>query len=912
MLYPCSCCKKSVKSNQKALLCTICNNWVHTSCAGISNALYNDPSQHFVEWQCRKCIFELLPFKETDVYVDNLKLLNDSKTTKKGESVNEFSSVRKFEQLSDKGLKFCHLNIASLLKNIDEVRLFMKENNVDVLALNETRLDDSVNESEISVPMYNIVRKDRDRMGGGVAIYVKAGINFQIVDHVAMSQLEALCIKICPPKSKPIFFVNWYRPPNAKIEKIDLYENLLQFLDSFNAAIIVMGDVNCDIMDKQHSSLCVKYNNINNVYSMEHVNTCQPTRTTHNTETLIDHMLTNNGNNVKSFGVIHLGMSDHSMSYLIWKGNNSKSEPRYVEYRNMKKINKESFKQNLMDQPWHAIEHYTNLNEAVHRWEELLMQVVNKHMPIRRKRVKQQSCPWMNANIHKLMKKRDKLKKRACKEKDNNLMKQYRSLRNKVTGEIKKAKRKYYTDKLTTEKNNTQVWKTLKSLLPNKKPSNSVFQQENEQLANNFNSFFSKVGKNLSESIPRKELNKRFPKSKLIEADFEFTAVSEKQILTELKRLKNKKSTGLDGISAVILKLASKEITPALTYIINRSIAERVFPSRWKVAKVIPLFKKGDKSLPDNYRPISLLPVVSKVLERVIHIQLSNHLKKYALLAQEQSGFRPLHSTQTTLVRVTDDWLNAMGRQCYTGVVFVDLRKAFDTVDHDVLLYKLESIGVGSSCIEWFKDYLRGRKIVTQINDSLSQEEDITHGVPQGSILGPLLFVIYINDMIEKVNNCKMHLYADDTVLYFSDANPLKVQRSLQEDLSRMYGWMCDNRLSLNCDKTVCMLIGNRKMLNKHNVLELNVNTRKLEQVPHTKYLGITVDEELNWNLQVDNVCKRVSKMISFMRRLRGIIDKEHVKLVYNSLILPQLEYADIVWDSGKKETRRYDSKTSK
>ena len=246
--------------------------------------------------------------------------------------------------------------------------------------------------------MYN-VSKDRDRMGEDVAIYVKAGIDFQIVEHVALSPLEAICIKICSPKSKPIFFVNWYRPPNAKTEIIDLYEILLQFLASFDATTIVIGDVNCDIMDKLYSSLRVKYDNINSVYSMEHVNrTCQPTRTTHNTEILIDHMLTNNGNYVKSFGVIHLGMSDHSMSYMISKGNTSKSEPRYVEYRNMKKKNMDNFKQDLKDQPWHAIENYTNLNEAVHRWEELLMQVVNKYMPIRRKRVKQQSCPWMNSN----------------------------------------------------------------------------------------------------------------------------------------------------------------------------------------------------------------------------------------------------------------------------------------------------------------------------------------------------------------------------------------------------------------------------------------------------------------------------------------------------------------------------------
>ena len=190
----------------------------------------------------------------------------------------------------------------------------------------------------------------------------------------------------------------------------------------------------------------------------------------------------------------------------------------------------------------------------------------------------------------------------------------------------------------------------------------------------------------------------------------------------------------------------------------------------------------------------------------------------------EQSGFRLLHSTLTALVNVTDEWLQAMDKQCYTGVVFVDLKKAFDTVDHEVLLEKLKIIGISDSSIVWFREYLQNRRIVTQVGNTLSREQCISYGVPQGSILGPLLFALYINDMVKTVENCKIHLYADDTVLYFSSKNPHTVQQKLQQELNTISDWMCKNRLSLNCDKTVCMLIGNRKSLNKCNQLNLNVN----------------------------------------------------------------------------------------
>ena len=272
------------------------------------------------------------------------------------------------------------------------------------------------------------------------------------------------------------------------------------------------------------------------------------------------------------------------------------------------------------------------------------------------------------------------------------------------------------------------------------------------------------------------------------------------------------------------------------------------------------------------------------------------------MLASEQSGFRQRHSTVTSLIKVADDWLNAMDNKFITGAVFVDLRKAFDTVDHSLLLSKLARYGLTPASIQWFKDYLENRQITTQINGTLSEPKSIHCGVPQGSILGPLLFVLYINDLVSHVNNCKVHLYADDTVLYFSGNSIQNVQEHIQDDLNRLFKWMCRNKLSLNTDKTVCMLLGSRNVLANQVPLHLSVNSNEIKQVHEVKYLGVTVDDKLSWNAHTENVCKKVSKLVSFLGRLRYFVNETNMKLIYNSIVMPQLDYADIVWDAGKKK----------
>ena len=382
-----------------------------------------------------------------------------------------------------------------------------------------------------------------------------------------------------------------------------------------------------------------------------------------------------------------------------------------------------------------------------------------------------------------------------------------------------------------------------------------------------------------------------------------FNVVSEADVMIEIRKLKNKKSVGVDGICILILKTCADILLKSITHLINKSIVHGKVPRAWKIAKVIPIHKKGDKSNPDNYRPISLLPCITKVLERVIQLQLLHHLQTYNILVPVQSGFRAKHSTVTALVKVTDEWLMAMDKGVYTGTIFVDLRKAFDMVDHALLLKKLSSIGVTGTALNWFESYLSERRIVTVVNNATSNERSLSHGVPQGSILGPLLFTIFINDLPDIFKRSSVHLYADDTVIYFSHGDAKEVQSVLNSEMLKLDDWMRTNNLFINYTKTVCMLFGTRYMLSKCNEIDIKIRDICIEQVKSTKYLGIHIDRELKWDMHIENMCQKIGRLVSFLGRLRYTINESNLNIIYKSVILPHFDYGDLVWQSASKSS---------
>ena len=317
-----------------------------------------------------------------------------------------------------------------------------------------------------------------------------------------------------------------------------------------------------------------------------------------------------------------------------------------------------------------------------------------------------------------------------------------------------------------------------------------------------------------------------------------------------IEKLDNNKATGLDGISPKILKLWKDFISKPISVIINSCISTGIFPVNLKKASVKPLFKGGDKSDPNNYRPISVLPTISKIFERHIANQLKSFLKTTDVLFAYQSGFRENHSCQTSLIRLIDSWLMDMDDDKIIGSVFLDFKKAFDLVDHEILLYKLKLNHFTDKACELFNSYLNGRFQVIKNGPMVSEMQPLSSGVPQGSILGPILFLLYVNDLPLNLQS-NIDMYADDATLYKSSKSLSEINELLQNDLSKIDTWSKNNNMILNPKKTTCMVIGSKKRLKNIPELQLKVLNNKIENVSVQRVLGLYIDNSLCWKTNV-------------------------------------------------------------
>ena len=334
---------------------------------------------------------------------------------------------------------------------------------------------------------------------------------------------------------------------------------------------------------------------------------------------------------------------------------------------------------------------------------------------------------------------------------------------------------------------------------------------------------------------------------------------------------------------------------------VNKSISLSQFPDLWKEAKVKPLFKSGNKDDINNYRPISILPTISKLIEKWVEKQFSQYLNDFNLLHKSQSGFRPRHSTESALILMVDSWLKAINEGKIVGCVLVDFRKAFDLVDHEILLRKLKCYKCNDSCLSWFESYLCNRKQRVSLNNHLSSTSDVMHGVPQGSILGPLLFLIFINDLplYLKNNTSTIDLYADDTTIY-SGSDKLMLERNLQKSLDCLQIRCRENGMILNTDKTKVMLITSRqKRINLNNaVLNLQYNDIDIDITTCDKILGIHVDNNLTWNDHINFLSKKLSSHLWLLSKIRIYLSIEHRVLFYNAYIKPHIDYCSLIWSN--------------
>ena len=416
---------------------------------------------------------------------------------------------------------------------------------------------------------------------------------------------------------------------------------------------------------------------------------------------------------------------------------------------------------------------------------------------------------------------RDYHKKEFVKHRSQYNWKHYQAARNKVTIEMRKSKSNYFQQKIKDcEKIDPKAtWKLINSLVGKSHKSNHVTEIELEgkntvdgsEISEAFNDYFINIGPKLaaeSTSNSSNNVHKYLKTDKLNYTFFSFENVLVDNVLLTLRHLQTSKSTGLDNISAKMLKIAANIIAPSLTYIFNLSLSTGIFIDDWKNARVNPIYKEGSRRNMGNYRPISILPILSKVFEKEVFRQIYQYFNVNLLLSKFQSGFRPDYSTLSALIQMCDNWFENMDNGKLTGVVFLDIRKAFDSIDHEILLEKLKFYGITGVEHDWFESYLTSRNQQTFVNGFLSTKKEIICGIPQGSILGPLLFLIYINDLPNCLESTIPCLYADDTQIFTSSHDTEDLIDKLNSDLVNVMDWLTVNKLQSHAKKTKFMLIG--------------------------------------------------------------------------------------------------------
>ena len=903
----CEECQRTIAKNHYFVTCAECSCNYHIIHCGVSKAEYERISQNLgPDFVCEVCFNKQLPFADLETF-DSLD-----------EEVVLPLDLNDDLVLIDKAaLNIGHFNINGLRSKIDFIRIFLQEHKFDILCLNETKIDSSIPDAAISVPGYTIFRQDRTCHGGGVLIYSSTHLTTKKLSHISKKSNETLWVEVKRKRSKSLYVCAVYRPP-VRGQNLDVVERYKSFLMSCidklpkESEVFILGDFNCNMLQQNRLSgtineLC----KARNLYQFVDL----PTRTTETSSTMIDLVLSNS-DHAMDCQVHDIGLSDHC--FVSIKRGNLKiaRNPKFIESRCFKKFSEESFLQALGELDWANVLTATDANYAADAFNQNVLSVLDKLAPITRKRVRESSPRWITEELLKAIKVRDYLKKTASRTKSENDWSNFKKQRNFVINLKDRLKKEHFQKTIDENKDNSKkLWKTLNSLIPNDKRSNTtpnfltdegVEITNKKQIVETFNRFFSSIGTKLASVFNFSDTSHICPKP--VYETFFFDSVSMSTVTKIISGLDNGKATGLDGICVKSLKAGSPILSYYLTFIYNLSLSTGVVPSCWKRKRVTPLFKKGDADDVNNYRPISILPITMKVFEKIVHFQISEFLERNKIISQYQSGFRNGHSTDTAVSFVSDFILEEVAKKNYVGAVLIDLKKAFDTVDHTILLKKLFCYGVRDVPFEWFESYLSGRKQCSVVGDSKSSFLDEgKYGVPQGSVLGPFLFLLYINNIFDCIQSKTFcHLYADDTVIIQSAKDPESLKQGLEMQLEYLSAWFFCNKLSVNTGKTELIFFGRKQKVAECKELPpLSFQEAEISAKSNVKYLGVVFDEGMTWEKHADAVRQKAYLGLNKIKRVSSTLNNDTRRLLVNALVLPHLSYCVNTWSNTSSYVRK-------
>ena len=514
-----------------------------------------------------------------------------------------------------------------------------------------------------------------------------------------------------------------------------------------------------------------------------------------------------------------------------------------------------------------------NMNTKFDRPLGELNSLTHKHAPIkkrRRKELKLKEKPWINSKIQKMMRIRDKILQKLKKKPTDDNRNLYKKFRNRVSNELKESKSRYFHNYFSSNSQNMKkLWSGIKSIISHKSSTSSSINKIKDKdgdvtadsckISNIFNDFFVNVADEITKTIPKTPkspldyLSNRYSNSLFL------TPVTFIEVNDLINILNPCKSVRPNSLPIKLLKIIGPSVSPILALLVNQSFQTGIFPDKLKIAKVISLFKKGNPELPSNYRPISLLSIFSKIFEKLMYRRLYRFLEIHDVFFSLQFGFQENHSIDHALVSLTETVKSTLDNKRFGCGIFIDLQKAFDTVNHKILLSKLEHYGIRGCALEWFRSYLSDRKQYVSANGSNSNLLSITCGVPQGSVLGPLLFLIYINDLPNASKKLNFYLFADDTNIYCESSDLSTLIKIVNRELRSVKKWLDANKLSLNIDKTSYIIFHSSSATVPSDAV-VKIGKKHIKRVKFVKFLGLLLDEHLSWKYHLSELSKKLAR----------------------------------------------------
>ena len=803
-------------------------------------------------------------------------------------------------------LNFCLFNAQSVCNKTDDIIDYVLDNDIDICCITETWLnrDDSVTVAALQINGYKFHQEPRkDRRGGGLGFLVKENIAFQVLPLPPdITMFECLNAKLTI-ENKIFTIVLVYRPQviaGASTQCNLFFDQFSQVLSSQidqPGNLLIAGDFNFHWNNTEDDRV-QKLADLLESYNLEqHIS--QPTHKLGNT---LDLLITRHSESTvyEQPSVDHF-ISDHAVIKCKLSFKKPPPVKSKITFRKLKSIDLTEFQSDIEKESL-SENTSTNVSDLVCQYNDTLHKILDKHAPVCTKVVRlREARPWYSEEIaHEKAIRRTKEKKwvNSKSEQDHN---EYKCQKNLVTSMLSSGK----VDSITklnaivdAGSDQKALLKIEKRLLGQTKQSVLPHHDCKQTLANSFSKFFigkiEKIQSDIFSVIGDVKLEELVDHGRF---GFDNFKVLNDTDIRQLISKSATKSCSLDPIPTSMVKSCLPVLSTPILNIVNLSLQTGEFPDSMKQAIVFPLHKKPSLDLSlKNFRPVSNLSYISKLTEKAVAAQLIDYLDRNNLREKFQSSYRACHSTETALMRVKNDIMRDMDNKNVVLLVLLDLSAAFDTVHHGILLRRLENLGIKSVALAWFRSYLSNRKQTVIIDGVSSDPEFLKCGVPQGSVLGPILFTIYVQplgDLLRKYD-CSIHFYADDTQLYFRIVpNQSCLNRSvdtLQQCCAEIKTWLTENLLKFNEDKTECMLIGSRFQLAKVNISELDIGNSQIQVSEKVRNLGVIFDSNMAMSHQISSVCKSVNYQLYNIGKIRKFLTKDACKLLVNAMVTSRLD----------------------